>query len=64
MTVTHLAFALGLSAYILAGVRFEERGLVTEHPEHAAYRARVPAFIPRVGRQAAAPAVAVDQSAA
>ena len=53
MTVTHFALAVGLSAYILIGVRFEERDLMTEHPEYRAYRARVPAFVPRlVGRPA------------
>jgi methanethiol S-methyltransferase len=49
MTVTHLVLALGLSAYILVGVRFEERDLIAEHPEYATYRQRVPMFIPGTG---------------
>lgn len=64
MTVTHLAFAVGLSAYILIGVRFEERDLAAEHPEYAAYRARVPAFVPRLVRRPATPTLSVDRSAA
>lgn len=46
MTVTHLVLAAGLSAYILFGVRLEERDLIAEHPEYATYRERVPMFIP------------------
>ncbi len=59
MTVTHLALALMLSAYILFGVRFEERDLAAVHPEYGDYRARVPMFIPglRGSRSAAGGAV-------
>jgi protein-S-isoprenylcysteine O-methyltransferase Ste14 len=64
MTVTHLALAVGLSAHILIGVRFEERDLVTDHPEYATYRKRVPMFVPRFGRPASAPALTADRSAA
>ncbi len=46
MTATHLALALLFSAYILVGVRFEERDLSAEHPEYHGYRQRVPMFIP------------------
>jgi len=47
MTVTHLAFAVLTSAYILYAVRLEERDLIKAHPEYADYRKEVPALIPR-----------------
>jgi hypothetical protein len=46
MTSAHLVFAAGLTAYILAAIRWEERDLVEVHPEYAAYRRRVPMLIP------------------
>ncbi len=49
MTAAHLLFALGMTAYILAAIRWEERDLVDAHPEYAAYRRRVPMLLPRVG---------------
>ena len=50
MTVGHLLFAAGMSAYILIAIVFEERNLV-EHfgSEYAAYRREVPMFVPRRG---------------
>lgn len=51
MTVTHLVFALGATAYILLGMKFEERDLMTMHPEYADYRRRVPALIPSIARR-------------
>src|SRR5262249_26730396 len=48
MTAAHLLFAAGLTAYILAAVRWEERDLVAAHPEYAAYRRRVPMLLPRL----------------
>jgi protein-S-isoprenylcysteine O-methyltransferase Ste14 len=47
MTGAHLFFALVTTAYILVAVQLEERDLVAGHPEYAAYRRRVPMFIPR-----------------
>lgn len=47
MTVAHLVFAAGLTTYILAAIRWEERDLVAAHSEYAAYRRRVPMLIPR-----------------
>lgn len=49
MTVTHLGMAVGLTAYILLGIRLEERDLAVEHLEYPAYRRRVPMLIPRLG---------------
>jgi protein-S-isoprenylcysteine O-methyltransferase Ste14 len=50
MTVAHLVFAGMSTAYILVGVRLEERDLIAAHPEYADYRRRVPMLIP-VGRR-------------
>lgn len=55
MTAAHLAFALGMTVYILAAIRWEERDLATFHPEYAAYRRRVPMLVP-IPRVAAQPA--------
>lgn len=47
MTVGHLLFAIGMTAYILIGVYFEERTLIRElGPEYHAYRSRTPMLIP------------------
>jgi protein-S-isoprenylcysteine O-methyltransferase Ste14 len=50
MTVAHLVFAAGLTAYILAAIRWEERDLADAHPEYTAYRRRVPMLLPRLPR--------------
>lgn len=50
MTVDHIVFALGMTAYILIAIRFEERDLVRVHDGYAEYRSRVPMLIPRFGR--------------
>jgi protein-S-isoprenylcysteine O-methyltransferase Ste14 len=50
MTVTHLLFAVMTTAYILIAIRLEERDLMAEHPEYAAYRARVPMLVPALRR--------------
>lgn len=50
MSVGHLVFAgLGI-AYILVGVRLEERDLAEELPEYTAYAAVTPRFIPGLAR--------------
>jgi methanethiol S-methyltransferase len=53
MTVTHLLFAAVTTAYILVAIQFEERDLMTAHPEYAGYRKRVPMLVPRWRRRAA-----------
>lgn len=51
MTISHLVFAVGTTLYILAAIRWEERDLVTVHPEYEDYRRQVPMLVPRLGRQ-------------
>jgi protein-S-isoprenylcysteine O-methyltransferase Ste14 len=51
MTVGHLLFAGLGCAYVLVGVRLEERDLDRELPEYAAYAAVTPRFIPGVARR-------------
>jgi methanethiol S-methyltransferase len=46
MTVGHLLFGGLGCAYVLVGVRLEERDLTRELPEYAAYAAATPRFIP------------------
>ena len=49
MSLGHLLFAGGMSAYILVGIAFEERDLVAAFGDrYRAYRARVPALIPGI----------------
>lgn len=59
MTVTHLIFALGMTAYILIAIPFEERDLIEAHGEaYRRYREQVPALIPTPGRSARLTALA------
>jgi len=46
MTVAHLVFAGMSTAYILVGLRLEERDLIAAHPEYAEYKKRVPGLLP------------------
>jgi protein-S-isoprenylcysteine O-methyltransferase Ste14 len=46
MTVSHLFFAVGTTAYILIAIRLEERNLQDGLPGHAAYKKRVPMLVP------------------
>ena len=50
MTIAHLVFALGCTAYILGAVRLEERDLVAEHPEYVDYQNSTPMILP-LGRK-------------
>ena len=51
MTLGHLVFAIGMSAYILIAIRYEERDLVKFLGEdYAKYQERVPMLIPRPGK--------------
>jgi len=52
MTIAHLVFALGTTAYILMAIRWEERDLIAAHGEdYERYREAVPALVPRVARK-------------
>lgn len=46
MTVTHALFAVGVTAYILFGIKLEEKDLEDAHPEYREYKAQVPALVP------------------
>ena len=58
MTVGHLLFAMGMSAYILLAIPLEERDLQSLHGEsYRRWRESTPAFVPRVrSKQSTAPA--------
>lgn len=54
MTVAHLVFAIGTTAYILIAIRFEEADLITAFGDtYVDYRARTPMLIPRLSRSRA-----------
>lgn len=51
MTLGRLVFALGMSAYILIGIGYEERDLVKFlGDDYRRYRERVPMLVPRLGK--------------
>lgn len=55
MTVGHLVFAAGTTAYVLVGVTLEERDLLAAFGDrYRRYRADVPMFVPRPWRRAPA----------
>jgi protein-S-isoprenylcysteine O-methyltransferase Ste14 len=59
MTVGHLLFAVGMCAYMLIAVQFEERDLVAHFgEEYAEYRQRVGMFVPKLTPASASSAVA------
>ena len=43
-----LHFALVICLYFIIGYRYEEARMLADHPDYAAYRLRVPAFVPRI----------------
>lgn len=50
MTAGHLLFAVGMTAYILIAIRYEERDLVKFlGNDYEQYRQKVPMLIPRIG---------------
>lgn len=49
MTLSHLVLAIGMSLYIVIGVRLEEQGLLRDLGEdYRYYHARTPMFVPRL----------------
>lgn len=46
MSMAHLLFAVGMTAYILVAIQFEERDLIRNHAGYTQYRQRVPMLIP------------------
>lgn len=46
MTLGHFFFAIGMSIYVLIGIHFEEKKLMQDFREYAAYKRRVPGLIP------------------
>lgn len=60
MTVAHLLFAVGMTAYILAAIPFEERDLLGSHERYAEYRRATPMLIPRLSLAIRQPGMAPD----
>lgn len=64
MTLAHLVFALGTTAYIVLAIQFEEHDLVAEHgAAYEAYRRTVPMLLPGRRRTRAAPATSARHPA-
>jgi len=54
MTLGHLLFAALVTAFVIVGVQFEERGLIRKHGvTYLEYRAALPMLFPRFGRYVA-----------
>jgi len=51
MTVAHLVLAAGLTLYVVAGVRLEERDLEARLPYYEQYRRKVPMLLPSFRRR-------------
>lgn len=52
MTISHLAFAIGLTAYVLVGIYYEEKDMIKHFGEtYHQYTQRVPMLIPFIGRK-------------
>lgn len=52
MSVTHFAFAAGMTAYILVAIVFEERDLLERFgAQYESYRKTVPMLLPRLGQR-------------
>jgi protein-S-isoprenylcysteine O-methyltransferase Ste14 len=57
MTIAHLVFAIGTTAYILIAIQLEERDLVAAFGDrYVTYRRSTPMLIPRFGRRREQPA--------
>lgn len=51
MTVTHLLLAMGMTIYIIAGTRLEEKCLAERFPDYRQYARKVPMLIPSLRRR-------------